>query len=172
MRIQENIASVVNVYLRTLLFVISIPGSVAVYIPYFLLLSSWEMISFQIGLLIYLGLLPIVLGLFTAGWSIWNFASTGKGSPAMYVDEPRYLVISGPYKLVRNPMYVGVALVLVGEAIFFESTILIIYTIFWALMFHLQVVYHEEPRLRKKFGSQYDEYLKRVPRWIPKLTGS
>jgi protein-S-isoprenylcysteine O-methyltransferase Ste14 len=158
----------VNVYLRTAVFVVFIPGSVAVYIPYFLLASNLEVATLNLGAVRYLGLIPLAFGLVTAGWSIWSFASKGKGSPAMHVDEPIHLVVTGFYHYVRNPIYVGITLILLGEATLFDSTTLIVYTVFWMLNFHVQVVYHEEPHLRKKFGTRYEEYLRTVPRWIPR----
>ena len=101
-------------------------------------------------------------------WTVWDFAATGKGTPAP-VDTPKVLVSKGLYRIIRNPMYIAVLLVLLGEAIFFVSLALFIYTVLvWAL-FHLVVIYYEEPRLRKEFGAAYQKYCKTVPRWIPNL---
>ena len=93
----------------------------------------------------------------------------GTGTPAP-IDPPRNLVVSGLYRFVRNPMYVGVALVLLSEAALFGSFRLLEYAlIVWAAFF-LFVVAYEEPALRRKFGVSYQAYFEAVPRWIPRLT--
>jgi len=68
---------------------------------------------------------------------------------------------------VRNPIYVGDLLVLAGEALLFESMILLVYAVLLFCVFHLFVVFHEEPALRRKFAEPYDRYCRVVPRWIP-----
>jgi protein-S-isoprenylcysteine O-methyltransferase Ste14 len=77
------------------------------------------------------------------------------------------MVARGLYRIVRNPMYVGVSLVLLGEALFFASSTLFIYGLLVLLGFHLRVIWYEEPTLRKKFGENYSGYCRKVPRWIP-----
>ena len=71
---------------------------------------------------------------------------------------------------MRNPVYVGLFLILFGEALLFKSTVLLVYSLLWLLVLNLIVVFIEEPSLRRRFGESYDEYLKSVPRWIPRLT--
>lgn len=66
-------------------------------------------------------------------------------------------------------MYVGVAFILIGETILFASLTLLYYTFIVVLMFHLFVLYYEEPTLKKKFGASYEEYCKAVPRWLPRV---
>ncbi len=92
----------------------------------------------------------------------------GKGTPSSYYS-PKVLVTKGLYKVIRNPMYVGIILLIFGEGILFESSILFIYTIILWLIFHLWVVYYKESTLKKKFGIEYENYYKAVPRWIPKI---
>jgi protein-S-isoprenylcysteine O-methyltransferase Ste14 len=97
--------------------------------------------------------------------AFWGFALRGKGTPAP-IDPPKRLVVEGPYQIVRNPMYWSVALVMSGEALFFRSVALAeISGVFFACA-ALFVMVYEEPVLRKKFGAEYEEYCRRVPRWI------
>jgi protein-S-isoprenylcysteine O-methyltransferase Ste14 len=99
------------------------------------------------------------------------FAWRGLGTP-MPLDPPRKLVVSGPYRWVRNPMYVGMGITLLGEAWVYPHLtrfLLIETAIAFALVFAF-IVFYEEPTLRRSFGSDYEEYCRNVPRWIPRLT--
>lgn len=158
----------VNLYLRTLIFTILVPGSLTVYIPYLLLSSGLELLPYKIGALRLSGVLPIIVGVIFYLWCVWGSPSYGKGTPAP-VDEPKTLVTKGLYRKVRNPIYIGVAFILLGEAIFFESFALFAYAILLWFLFHIFVVYYEEPHLKEKFGSEYEEYCRRVPRWFPRM---
>lgn len=97
-----------------------------------------------------------------------SFIRMGRGTPAPF-DAPRQLVIRGPYRIVRNPMYIGAATILAGVAIFYESPAIVIYAVAFLLLFHLLVVFYEEPVLRRKFGPDYIAYCHRVGRWWPAL---
>ncbi len=156
------------VMIKTLIFTILVPGSVTVGIPYLLLSSGWGRYSYEIGSFRLVGILPIALGTMAYLWCAWDFALAGKGTPAP-VDPPKTLVRKGLYQIVRNPIYVGVVLILLGEPIIFESLTLLAYAPLVWLWLHLFTVYYEEPTLRKKFGETYVEYCKAVPRWIPRL---
>lgn len=101
-------------------------------------------------------------------WSFWNFLHEGGGTPAP-MDPPKELVVTGFYRYVRNPMYVGILLMLIGYFLWFGFWSLLIYAIFVFIVTHLFVTFYEEPTLKKKFGASYEEYLKRVPRWIPRF---
>ena len=98
---------------------------------------------------------------------ILTFALVGKGTPAPF-DPPRRLVVRGPYRFVRNPMYVGAGLALAGAAIFYRSLALGGYTGLFLLTMHAFVVIYEEPTLRQTFGNDYDEYCGKVWRWWPR----
>lgn len=152
------------VLIKTLLFTMVAPGTVTVLIPY-LLLEPDAKLNMAGGRL--LGILPIGLGALTYCSCAWRFAFEGFGTPAP-IDPPKVLVAKGLYRLVRNPMYVGVGLVLLGESIFFASPRLLVYALCAGLISHLFVVFCEEPTLKKKFGAQYSEYCRAVPRWIPR----
>ncbi len=72
--------------------------------------------------------------------------------------------------MMRNPIYIGIVLIILGEALLFDSIPLAGYAVLLLALFHLRVVLHEEPQLRKKFGSSYVEYCAAVPRWVPSPT--
>ena len=94
------------------------------------------------------------------------FAVIGKGTPAPF-DPPRRLVIRGPYRFVRNPMYLGAAVALAGAALFYQSLALLAFVAVFLLLAHLFVVLYEEPTLRRSFGHQYHAYCEHVHRWWP-----
>jgi len=96
------------------------------------------------------------------------FAWIGKGTPAPF-DPPRRLVVRGPYRFVRNPMYIGAALALAGAALFFRSWPLLAYCGLLLLCASLFVVFYEEPALRRTFGLDYEAYCHRVHRWLPRM---
>ena len=77
---------------------------------------------------------------------------------------------AGPYKVVRNPMYLGSLSLLIGFALYQRSESILLFSVAWLFLAHLFVVHYEEPTLRGKFGAAYDAYCKSVPRWIPKWT--
>jgi len=123
----------------------------------------------SLGLTQVLGLVVVVLGAGLALWRILTFAFVGKGTPAPF-DPPRRLVVRGPYRFVRNPMYIGAALALAGAALFYGSWTLLGYTALFLLITHLFVRLYEEPVLRRLFGAAYDAYCHRVRRWRPSFS--
>lgn len=149
---------------RTIVFTILVPGTVTVYVPRLLLPGG----DFDLGSAHYAGVLLISSGAAIYLWCAWNFVWSGLGTPAP-IDPPKTLVVRGLYCYVRNPMYVGVPCVLLGEALFFQSIRVLEYALLGLAAMHLFVVFYEEATLRKKFGASYEEYCRRVPRWIPKL---
>lgn len=100
----------------------------------------------------------------------WDFAVSGRGTPAPF-DPPKTLVVRGLFHVVRNPMYVGVVTALLGESLLFRSVCLLLYAAGLWLAFHLFVTLYEEPHLRRTFGTEYENYCAAVPRWIPRLRG-
>jgi protein-S-isoprenylcysteine O-methyltransferase Ste14 len=99
-------------------------------------------------------------------WCAWDFTFAGRGTPAP-IDPPKELVVRGLYRYVRNPMYVGILSILLGEALLFASWRLFEYTAVVFIFFFLFVTLYEEPILRQKFGESYRRYCESVPRWIP-----
>ncbi|MGZ7080177.1 MAG: methyltransferase family protein [Thermoanaerobaculia bacterium] len=101
---------------------------------------------------------------------VWEFAWRGLGTPAPF-DPPRKLVVTGPYRYVRNPMYVGMGIALIGEAIVFPHltrVLLVMVAVLWAVITSF-VMFFEEPMLRSMFGADYAVYCAQVRRWIPRL---
>jgi protein-S-isoprenylcysteine O-methyltransferase Ste14 len=103
-------------------------------------------------------------GALIAAWCIFIFVWSGSGTPAPF-DPPRRLVIRGPYRFVRNPMYIGATLALAGAALSYESVSLFTYGCVFLLACHLFVVSYEEPKLQRTFGSEYEVYSHCVRRW-------
>jgi len=149
---------------KTFLFLIVAPGMVAGYIPLALLRSGTEM---DFGAFSYLAFPFWIFGSIVILWCFWDFVQKGKGTPAP-IDPPKELVASGLYRYVRNPMYVGVLSVIFGHILWFGYWNLLIYALIIFTAFHLFVTQYEEPNLKRRFGASYEEYLNKVPRWIPR----
>jgi protein-S-isoprenylcysteine O-methyltransferase Ste14 len=155
------------VALKTLIFTVLVPGTVTVYIPYLLLSSADAAQRLPLGVFRYFGVIPILIGVAIYFWCAWDFTFTGRGTPAP-IDPPKELVAKGLYRFVRNPMYVGVVTLLLGEAILFGSRALFIYAAAAFVIYQLFVVLYEEPVLRRKFGAAYQRYCAETPRWFPR----
>ena len=158
--------------LRHLLAIALLPFMMAIVIPSWIATRSGVVPSAQDGpllLLQLLGILLLAIGLLLFGSSLRRFAAEGDGTLAPW-DPPRRLVVRGPYRYVRNPMISGVVFVLFGEAALTVSRPLLQ----WALLFlAINAVYIpviEEPMLRDRFGAEYHEYRRRVPRLLPRVT--
>lgn len=151
--------------LRSLLFLILAPGMVAGYIPLALLRNGSQL---KTGIFAYLAFPLWLIGAVVLLWSFWNFLAQGRGTPAP-IDPPKEMVATGFYRYVRNPMYVGVLAIIIGHFLWSGYWNLLIYAMIVFLAFHVFVIYYEEPNLKRKFGASYESYLKKVPRWIPRL---
>jgi len=151
---------------KTLIFTILAPGTVTILLPRWVLSSQTD--RFNIGVFRFLGLVPIVIGVLIYLWCAWDFTFAGKGTPAP-IDPPKELVARGLYRYVRNPMYVGMVSILIGETLLFQSFALLAYAGTVLLVFHLFVVLYEEPALTRKFGDSYRQFREAVPRWIPRI---
>ncbi len=114
------------------------------------------------------GMVIGAVGAAVALWCIFTFATIGRGTPAPF-DPPRRLVIRGPYRFVRNPMYIGAGLALASAALFYESWPLLGYAGLFFLATHVFVVGYEEPTLRRTFGQEYEAYCRQVRRWWPRV---
>lgn len=148
--------------LRALVSVIILPVTAAVLLPWLFLgqpalPEGWARI----------GLVPLGVGLALFLWCVVLFAMRGRGTLAPW-DPPRRFVAAGPYRVVRNPMYVGVGLVIAGEAILFGSWTLALYLVVIGIVWHLFVLTYEEPTLEREFGEEYRAYRAHVPRWVPR----
>jgi protein-S-isoprenylcysteine O-methyltransferase Ste14 len=155
------------VLIRTITYAVLFIGLVLVYLPARLLSWSGIVRSDAIGAQQVAGMVVGVAGAAVALWCIFTFVFVGKGTPAPF-GPPRRLVIQGPYRFVRNPMYIGAGLALAGAAIFYESSPLLGYTGLFFLATHVFVVSYEEPALRQAFPQEYEAYCRRVSRWSPR----
>lgn len=152
-----------SLVLRNLLFTLVVPGFGAVWVP------RWILTRFDTGATptAWFAVAIVAVGAALYLRCVWVFAVVGRGTPGPW-DAPRRFVAIGPYRWVRNPIYVAAVLVVLGEAWLFLSLPLLLYAAAMAISFHLFVVGYEERTLRRRFGDAYVEYLRRVPRWIPR----
>jgi protein-S-isoprenylcysteine O-methyltransferase Ste14 len=156
-------------YIRGLIFTILVPVVVAVVVPSLLHRDIHAAIGLKMT-----GGLVILIGAALYGMCLLRFLISG-GTPAIFFtrhlkfligEEPAKLVREGIYRFSRNPMYLSVLLVVFGQAIFFKSSEIAFYGIALFFLFHLVVVFIEEPHLRSERGAAYEEYVQRVPRWL------
>jgi len=157
------------VFVRAITYAALFIGLVLVYVPARLLAWSGLVRPVAMELPQVVGMIIGAAGSAVALWCIFTFASVGRGTPAPF-DPPRRLVIQGPYRFVRNPMYIGAGLALAGAALFYESLPLLGYTGLFFLATHVFVVWYEEPALRRTFGQEYEAYCGRVGRWWPRAS--
>ena len=156
-------ARTLSLVIRNVLFTIVIPGLGGAWVPWRILtrgghapaVAAWP------------ATVVIAAGIALYAWCAWNFAAVGGGTPGPW-DAPRQVVAAGPYRWVRNPIYISALLVVLGQAWLFMSLPLLAYAGAMALCCHLFVAGYEEPALRRRFGAAYLEYRRAVPRWIPR----
>jgi protein-S-isoprenylcysteine O-methyltransferase Ste14 len=141
------------------------PTIVAGLVPW--LLTRWEADEVPLALRL-VGVVLIALGAGLVIETTARFALQGRGTPAPFAAPERF-VAHGSYRVVRNPMYVGVLALVVGEGLLLGREVLLVWALAAAVLFHLFVVLHEEPELRRKFGDEYEAYRRRVGRWLPRL---
>ena len=151
--------------LRSLFFTFLLPGTVTVLIPYWIV-SSRDVRVWNSSIR-FLGVPLILIGAAGLLACIWQFFSEGHGTLAP-IDAPKELVVRGLYRYVRNPMYVSVVTILIGEGILFGSKAIFIEAVIFMLLASLFVVFYEEPALRRQFGEAYEKYSQRVGRWLPR----
>jgi len=151
---------------KTLLFSALVPGTVVGIVPW--LIRGDSAVAAR-GAEFVAAMVVIVLGIaiycYTA---FWSFAAIGGGTPAP-IAPTKILVVQGLHRFVRNPMYIGVELAVLGQAWLFHSLPIMVYLAFAAVAVYLFVLFYEEPTLRKRYGEEYDRYCASVPRWIPKF---
>ncbi len=150
-----------NILIKNLLFTVLIPGTMGIYLPYYL--GSTH--AGARGWWNWPGIVLLLAGFWIVLLCIWDFATRGQGTP-FPLDPPKDLVTGRLYRLTRNPMYVGVLLAVVGWALWFSSGLVLLYGLVLGLAFYVFVVFVEEPTLKKQFGSTYEEYCRKVPRWF------
>jgi protein-S-isoprenylcysteine O-methyltransferase Ste14 len=156
------------VFVRAVTYLALFIGFLLVYLPARVLAWSGIVRPGAIGMQQVSGMVIGGIGGGIALACIVTFAFVGRGTPAPF-DPPRRLVIRGPYRYVRNPMYVGAGLALTGAALFYGSWSLLRYAALFLLALHFFVICHEEPALRQTFGEEYEGYCGRVGRWWPRV---
>ena len=150
---------------NTLLFTIVVPGTVAILFP------RWLVGDFRwppAGVLTWIGAIAFLTGAGIYFRCAWEFAVRGLGTPAP-IAPTKFLVTTALHRYVRNPMYLGVAIAILGEAAIFRSLHVAEYSALMLLTAHIFVVLYEEPTLQRQFGESYAEYKRKVPRWLPRL---
>jgi protein-S-isoprenylcysteine O-methyltransferase Ste14 len=153
-------------FFNTLLFTIVVPGTIAGWLPYRLHGSSPPTHNPAVLLIaIFLIVIGTLIYLHTA---FWGFALHGRGTPAP-IAPTKKLVVDGLHRYVRNPMYIGVSTVVLGQAVLFRSWHILEYLAVVLVIVHFFVLFYEEPTLARQFGAEYEQYKKGVPRWIPRL---
>jgi len=156
-----------SLVVRSLLWTTLLPGFFAGYVPWRYFGVGQVRLDASNPLQI-AGLLWIAAGTLLLAACIFEFARSGRGTLSP-VDPPRHLVVRGLYRYVRNPMYLSVTTIVLGEVLISRSTALAAYWVIWFAAVNLFVLGYEEPTLREQFGASYDEYTRRVGRWIPRL---
>jgi len=153
--------------IRGLLWMLALPGFFAGFVPwrYFGLRDTVFDISNAAHVV---GALAIAAGVLLLALCVFEFGRTGRGtlSPA---DPPKVLVVRGLYRHVRNPMYLSVTVIVLGELLLTRSVGLLTYWVVWFVAANVFVMAYEEPYLRRQFGAAYEHYAAAVGRWIPRL---
>jgi protein-S-isoprenylcysteine O-methyltransferase Ste14 len=155
-------ARTLSLIVRNLVFTLVVPGLGGVWAPWSILTrygSTTPVASEAVPV--------IAAGAALYAWCVWNFAAVGNGTPGLW-DAPSRVVATGPYRWVRNPIYIGALLVVLGESWLFLSLPLLVYAAAMAVFCHLFVTGYEERTLSRRFGRAYLEYRRTVPRWVPR----
>ena len=154
--------------LRALFWTLALPGVFGLYLPW----TLFDVASVDIEVSNprhLLGLSGMAAGAVLLLACILEFARRGRGTLSP-VDPPKHLVVSGLYRFVRNPMYLSVTLVVLGQVLLTFSQGLLLYWITWFTIVNVFVMGYEEPTLRRQFGDEYERYTRAVGRWVPRLS--
>jgi protein-S-isoprenylcysteine O-methyltransferase Ste14 len=145
------------ILIRVVIYATAFVGLLLVFVPAQLL--TWADIPRPVNLRApqLTGIVLAALGGILVVWCIVSLAVAGKGR----------LVVTGPYRYMRHPMYFGAVLAIAGAALFYQSPLLLAYASVFLLFFHFFVVLYEEPALQRAFGEEYDSYRQQVGRWGP-----
>lgn len=160
--------------LRHILAILLLPFMVVIVIPIWLFNSfasydtRWAGMT-PLALTGYIaGALSVWLGFTLFVWCLNLFTIIGQGTLAPW-DPTKKLVVAGPYRHVRNPMISSVALMLIGQSLFWGSLVIALWAGTFILINHIYFIFLEEPGLEKRFGENYLNYKANVPRWVPRL---
>jgi protein-S-isoprenylcysteine O-methyltransferase Ste14 len=152
---------------RSIVWALLMPGFFAGYVPWRFFGLSRVHLSLRSPVPL-LGLAGMGLGAALLLGCIWEFARSGRGTLSP-LDPPRELVVRGVYRYVRNPMYLCVTMIVLGEVLLTRSAGLLLYWAIWFLAATLFVLGYEEPTLRRRFGPSYERYRATVGRWVPRF---
>lgn len=154
------------IVVKTVVFTVLVPGTVVEFIPRLLARYDQESPLLNSRIARVVGRVSLISGILLYVHTAWRFSAEGEGTPSPS-DETAELVTSGVYTYMRNPMYIGVLLMLGGQAVRYKSLHVLWWTIVCWLGFHRRIIEYEEPHLLEKHGEVYEEYCERVPRWLP-----
>jgi len=152
---------------RSLLWAVLLPGFFAGYVPW----QFFGLGQVEVDLLNprhVAGLACMIAGVALLAACIFEFARSGRGTLSP-IDPPRKLVVRGLYRYVRNPMYLSVTTIVMGEVLLTGSRDLLVYWVVWFAGVNLFVIGYEEPTLRQQFGDSYEQYTREVGRWLPRF---
>jgi len=151
-------------FLRALIAFLALPGVVAGLIPALLVsVDAGRRDGWVFGF-VFVG-----IGFVLLLWCVRDFFKAGRGTLAPW-DPPKYLVVVGLYRFVRNPMYVAVVTLVAGWSLVAGSRLLVWYGVLLAVGFHLRVIFYEEAWLRHQFGEEWTRYSASVSRWLPRIS--
>jgi protein-S-isoprenylcysteine O-methyltransferase Ste14 len=153
--------------IKTTFFILLVPGFLLGIVPVFVI-PKIPGVGFPPGMWNWIAVPFWLVGIATLVWCAADFVRKGRGTP-LPLDPPKELVVNGLYRYVRNPMYVGVLFIQIGTIVWFGTLAQAIYWFFLFIGFNLFIRANEEPTLRKTFGMAYEEYYRKVPRWLPRL---
>jgi protein-S-isoprenylcysteine O-methyltransferase Ste14 len=155
--------------LGSVLFFLIAPVAVGFVVPWWI--AGWQIGApfLENNLFRAAGAVLVILGLVPLVESFARFALVGLGTPAP-IAPTQHLIVTGFYRYVRNPMYLGVLAIILGNTLILGNGAIFAYAALIALGFAVFVMGYEEPTLRRQFGAEYEEFCRNVPRWIPRLT--
>lgn len=154
--------------IKAALATIIVPGGAVILVPYLILRMTGSSPPPEPGLVELVCLTVAGLGAAMVIWVSVAFVRQGRGTPVP-IDPPREFVATGLFRFVRNPMYLGVLTILVAEAVYFRSWLILGYALALWLAFHILLIVFEEPQLLRRFGESYRRYLSATPRWFPRV---
>jgi protein-S-isoprenylcysteine O-methyltransferase Ste14 len=154
--------------IKTTFAAILVPGVICLLIPIWIATSTMDLAARGFGVLQVLAIPIVLYGIYLVVAVCVAFVREGHGTP-IPIDPPKEFVRTGWYRYVRNPMYLGAVLIFTGDVVYTGSVWIFLFGLFMFLMLHTFVVVFEEPQLVRRFGQSYSDYMKEVPRWLPRF---
>ena len=155
--------------LKWFMSILILPFNVAVIIPALILYFSNYNYRAPDTIFLIAGICILIAGLFLAIWTMVLFNNVGKGTLAPW-NPPENLVVEGPYRYVRNPMIIGILMILLSEYLLLDAVQILLWAVLFFIINNIYFRIYEEKQLKKNFGEDYIKYKKNVPMWIPRLT--